>query len=129
MFFIWFYFLILILLIAQQLFRLFLFHRKRRLYSGFMFSGVAAFVTYTFLQPLFVPVRSEIAMVFMYILVFDSAMVGMALGVLLPLIFPGVCLGALVGLLGVVMSGTWNAYLFPITGAVLAVILAIVSSR
>lgn len=94
-----------------------------------MFSGVAAFVTYTFLEPLFVPVRSEIAMVFMYILVFDSAMVGMALGVLLPLIFPGVCLGALVGLLGVVMSGTWNAYLFPITGAVLAVILAIVSSR
>lgn len=94
-----------------------------------MFSGVAAFVTYTFLEPLFVPVRSEIAMVFMYILVFDSAMVGMALGVLLPLIFPGVCLGALVGLLGVVMSGTWNAYLFPIAGAVLAVILAIVSSR
>ena len=94
-----------------------------------MFAGVAAFVTYTFLEPLFVPVRSEIAMVFMYILVFDSAMVGLALGVLLPLIFPGVCLGALVGLLGVVISSTWNAYLFPIIGAVLASIFAIVSSR
>ena len=94
-----------------------------------MFAGVAAFVTYTFLEPLFVPVRSEIALVFMYILVFDSAMVGMALGVLLPLIFPGVCLGALIGLLGIVMSSTWNAYLFPITGAVLAAIFAIVSSR
>ena len=94
-----------------------------------MFAGVAGFVTYTFLEPLFVPVRSEIAMVFMYILVVDSAMVGMALGVLLPLIFPGVCLGALVGLLGVVMSGAWNAYLFPIIGAVLAAICAIISSR
>lgn len=105
------------------------FDRKRRLYSGITFAGVAGFVTYTFLEPLFVPVRSEIAMVFMYILVFDSAMVGMALGVLLPLIFPGVCLGALVGLLGVVLSSTWNAYFFPIIGAVLAGIFAIVSSR
>jgi callose synthase len=94
-----------------------------------MFAGVAGFVTYTFLEPLFVPVGSEIAMVFLYILAFDSAMVGMALGVLLPLVFPGVCLGALLGLLGVAMSSAWNAYLFPIIGAALAALFAIVSSR
>ena len=94
-----------------------------------MFAGVAGFLTYTFLEPLFVPVKSETAMVFLYILSIDAAMVGMALGVLLPLIFPGVCLGASMALLGVALSNYWNSYLFPIIGAVLAVILATVSAR
>jgi callose synthase len=94
-----------------------------------MFAGVAGFVTYTFLEPLFIPVGSETAMVFLYILTFDSAMVGMALGVLLPLIFPGVCFGSLVGLLGVAVSSVWNSYFFPIIGSALATIFAIISSR
>jgi callose synthase len=94
-----------------------------------MFAGVAGFVTYTFLEPLFVPVGSETAMVFLYILTFDASMVGMALGVLLPLIVPGLCLGTLLALLGVTMSSVWNSYFFPIIGSVLAAVFAIISSR
>jgi callose synthase len=99
------------------------------LYSGFIFAGVAGFLTYAFLEPLFVPVGSETAMVFLYILSIDAAMVGMSLGVLLPLVFPGVCLGASLALLGVAMSGVWNSYLFPVIGAALSALFAIVSAR
>jgi hypothetical protein len=68
-------------------------------------------------------------MLFLYILTIDSAMAGMALGVLLPLIFPGVCFGTLLAVLSVTVSSLWNPYLFPIIGTVLASIFAIVSSR
>jgi callose synthase len=103
--------------------------RKRRLYSGFLFAGVAGFLTYTFLEPLFVPVGSEVALVFLDILTLNAALVGMALGVLLPLIFPGVCLGTSLALLGVALSGVWNVYLFPAVGATLSLLFAITSAR
>jgi callose synthase len=94
-----------------------------------MFAGVAGFLTYTFLEPLFVPVKSETAMVFLSILAADAAAVGMSLGVLLSRLMPGVCLGAALALLGVALSSAWNAYLFPIVGAVLAALLSVVSAR
>lgn len=90
---------------------------------------MAGFLTFTFLEPLFVPVGSETAMVFLYILALNGAAVGMALGVLLPLIFPGACLGASLALLGVAFAGVWNGYLFPVIAGVLAILLAVVSSR
>jgi hypothetical protein len=108
---------------------LFALHRKRRLYSGFLFAGVAGFLTYAFLEPLFVPVGSEVALVFLDILTLNAALVGMALGVLLPLVFPGVCLGTSLALLGVALSGVWNVYLFPAVGATLSLLFAIASAR
>jgi callose synthase len=94
-----------------------------------MLAGVAGFLTYAFLEPLFVPVGSETAMVFLYILTLNASLVGMSLGVLLPLVFPGVCLGGSLALLGVALSGVWNCYLFPVTGGVLAALFAVVSAR
>lgn len=94
-----------------------------------MFAGVSAFLTYAFLEPLFVPVGSETAMVLLDILTIHAACVGLSLGVLLPSVFPGVCLGASLALLGVALSGVWNAFLFPGVAAILAIALAIVSAR
>lgn len=68
-------------------------------------------------------------MVFLYILTINASLVGMSLGVLLPLIFPGVCLGGSLALLGVALSGVWNSYLFPIAGGFLAILFAVISSR
>ena len=90
---------------------------------------LARFLTYTYLEPLFVPVHSETAMVFLYILSIDSGFVGMSLGVLLPLVLPGACLGGVIGLLGCAIAGVWNSYLFPIVGGVLALLFALVSAR
>jgi callose synthase len=53
---------------------------------------VSGFLTYTFLQPLFFPVGLELAIVALNVLSINAAFVGMSLGVLLPLILPGVML-------------------------------------
>jgi callose synthase len=100
------------------------------LYSGILSAVVAFFLTYTFLEPLFVPVGTDPAMVFLYILAINGALVGMALGVLLPLLFPGLCLGTSLALLiGTLAALTTNGFFFPVTGGVLAALFAFLSAR
>lgn len=75
------------------------------------------------------PVGSELAMVFLYMLALDGGLVGMSLGVLLPSLFPGVCFGALLALLIGCFMTVSNAYFFPIAGGVLAAVFGIFSAR
>lgn len=89
----------------------------------------AGFLTLTFLEPLFVPVGSEVAIVFLYILSIYAATVGMSLGVLLPLLFPGVCFGGSLGLLVATFLDLSIDYFFPVTAGGLAVLFAFVSAR
>lgn len=68
-------------------------------------------------------------MVFLGILVINAALVGMSLGVLLPSLFPGACLGASLAIFVCVISSIWNAYLFPVAGGVLSLLLSIASAK
>jgi callose synthase len=104
-------------------------YRNRRLYSGFLSAGCAGFLIFTYLQPLFVPVGSDTAMVFLYILSLYGSAVGMSLGVLLPLLFPGASLGAALALFGAAASGVWDPYLFPVAAGISALPLSIVAAR
>lgn len=88
-----------------------------------------AFLTFTFLEPLFVPVGSELAVVFLYILAFNSALVGMSLGVLLPLFMPGICFGGSMALLVGAFATISNSYYFPFVGGALALVFCIISAR
>jgi callose synthase len=91
-----------------------------------LFSG---FLTFTYLEPLFVPVGSETAMVFLYILVVDAALVGMALGVLLPMVLAGACFGGAAALVvGTVAVMDHFPLYFPLAGAAAAVLGAILSA-
>jgi callose synthase len=88
-----------------------------------------AFLTYTFLEPLFVPVGSNVAMVFLYILAINSALVGMSLGVLLPVLVPGVCFGGMLALLVGAFGAVSSEFFFPAVGGALALIFCTVSAR
>jgi callose synthase len=104
-------------------------YRNQRFFSGLVSGLFSGFLTYTYLEPLFVPVGSETAMVFLYILVIHAALVGMGLGVLLPMLFAGVCFGGAAALLvGTVLVLEYPWY-FPMFGAVAAVLGAILSAR
>lgn len=90
---------------------------------------MAGMVTYVFLEPLFVPVGLDLAMVVLYLLSLLSALVGMSLGVLLPTLFPGLCVGAAVSLLvGTFLGDVWTLY-FPAVGGGLALVGALLSVR
>lgn len=91
-----------------------------------VFSG---FLVYTFLEPLFVPVHSETAMVFLYILTLNGFLVGMSLGVLLPSLLPGACLGASISLLIGAFFAVSSSLFFPTLGGVLAVLFTLLSAR
>ena len=105
------------------------FHSQPRLFSGFQSALVSGFLTYTFLEPLFIPVGTEVAVVALYILSINAAFVGMSLGVLLPLVWPGISFGAAVSLyVGSLMTMSNQLY-FPIATAVLGVIGALLSAR
>ena len=68
-------------------------------------------------------------MVFLYILAFQGSCVGLSLGVLLPSIFPGACLGGIVALIVNAMLGITNSYSFPVSAGALAVVFAFLSAR
>jgi callose synthase len=68
-------------------------------------------------------------MVFLYLLCINGALVGMSLGVLLPVLFPGVCLGAALALLVAALFDMQSSYFFPAVGGVLAVLSATLSAR
>jgi callose synthase len=103
--------------------------RQQRLYTGILSAVFSGFLVFTYLEPLFVPVGSEPAMVFLYILCANGALVGMSLGVLLPVLFPGVCLGGALALLVAALLDMQTAYFFPAVGGVLAVLSAVLSAR
>ena len=109
----------------------FIFHhyRQQRLYTGILSAVFSGFLVFTYLEPLFVPVGTEPAMVFLYILCIHGALVGMSLGVLLPVLFPGVCLGGALALLVAALWDMQSAYFFPAFGGVLAVLSAVLSAR
>jgi callose synthase len=68
-------------------------------------------------------------MVALYIICINGALVGMSLGVLLPLLFPGICFGGTLALLGGSLADVQSSYFFPIVGGVLATLSAILSAR
>ncbi|KAG7363584.1 1,3-beta-glucan synthase component-domain containing protein [Nitzschia inconspicua] len=103
--------------------------KDTRYFSGILSGLLAGFVTYVFLEPLFVPVGLDFAMVILYILSFLSALVGMSLGVLLPTLFPGICCGVNIALLlGTFLGNVWTLY-FPVVGGALALVGAFLSVR
>ena len=70
-------------------------------------------------------------MIFFYVLVSLGALVGMALGVLLPVLFPGFCFGGTLALLvGSFVALFWlKPLFFPIVGGVMAILAAVLSAR
>ena len=67
-------------------------------------------------------------MVFLSILAIYAATVGMSLGILLPLLFPGVCVGGALGLMIAAFANMGNSYFFPVVSAALAVLFATLSA-
>ena len=90
---------------------------------------LSGFLVYTFLEPLFVPVGSDTAMVFLHILAINGALVGLSLGVLLPTLFSGACLGASLALLAGSFMVISNPLFFPSVAGALVVILGTLSVR
>jgi callose synthase len=89
----------------------------------------SVFLIYTFLEPLFVPVGSDVAMVFLYILALDGILVGMSLGVLLPLLLPGACFGATLSLFVGSFMAVSNELYFPVVGGATFLFFAIVAAK
>jgi callose synthase len=87
------------------------------------------FLTFVFLEPLFVPVGLDLAMVALWVLSINASMVGMSLGVLLPTLFPGLCFGVSLSLLvGSFLELSQSLYL-PVVGGAAALIGAVLSTR
>uniref|UniRef100_A0A7S1UZ62 1,3-beta-glucan synthase n=2 Tax=Grammatophora oceanica TaxID=210454 RepID=A0A7S1UZ62_9STRA len=103
--------------------------REPRLYSGVLTAIVSGFLSYTFLEPLFRPVGMDLAIVALYVLSLYSACVGMSLGVLLPIVFPGFCFGVAATLLVGSMLSITMQYYFPCCSCVLAAAGALLSAR
>ena len=90
---------------------------------------LAGFVTFIYLEPLFMPVGMNLAVVALWVLSINSTLVGMALGVLLPYLFPGVCFGVSLALFGGVFLSTQSSLYLPIAGGIFAAVGAILSIR
>ena len=90
---------------------------------------VAGSLTFTFLEPLFVPVGMNLAVVALWILSINAAAVGIALGVLLPKITPGACFGVALSLIVGCMITFVQPLYFPVTSGALAILGAILSAR
>jgi callose synthase len=104
-------------------------YSKPRLFSGYLTAITSGFLTFTFLEPLFKPVGMDLAIVALYVLSINAAFVGMCLGVLLPLIMPGVCFGSSVALVGGCLATVLNPFYFPIASLALSAIGGFMSVR
>jgi len=100
-----------------------------RYFSGLLSAAIAGFLTYVFLEPLFVPVGLDLANVALWVLSLYSTMVGMSLGVLLPSLFPGLCFGATLALLVGCFMEVANTLYFPVVGGLAALVGALLSVR
>jgi callose synthase len=94
-----------------------------------LFATLSGFLTYVFLEPLFVPVGLELANVALWVLAIFSSMVGMSLGVLLPTLCPGLCFGATLALLVGCFIEISEYLYFPVVGGVAALVGALLSVR
>ena len=100
-----------------------------RYFSGLLSAALSGFITYIFLEPLFVPVGLNLAMVVLRVLSINATLVGMSLGILLPRIFPGLCLGATAALLlGTFVNAQYTLY-FPVIGGVGGLVGVLLSTR
>lgn len=90
---------------------------------------VAGSLTFTFLEPLFVPVGMDLAVVALWILSANAAAVGMSLGVLLPKITPGACFGVALALIAGCLMTLVQPLYFPVTSGALAIVGAVLSAR
>lgn len=70
-----------------------------RLHAGFETAVSLAAICFIFLDPLFMMVGIELAVIAPYILTVFSGLVGMSVGILLPLPAPGACAGLALALL------------------------------
>jgi len=104
-------------------------NRDQRYFSGVLSGILSCFITYVFLEPLFVPVGLELAMVALWVLSFGAGLVGLSLGVLLPAVLPGVCFGVSLSLLAGGLIGMYNVLYLPIAGGVLSLIGILLSTR
>jgi callose synthase len=68
-------------------------------------------------------------MVALWVLAIGAALVGMSLGVLLPMLFPGVCCGVSLSLLVGCLFDVSSSYYLPVVGGACALVGAILSSR
>ena len=69
-----------------------------RLYSGVLASIVGGVITYGYLDPIFSSINMPLATAALTMLALGAAAIGMCFGVLLPLVFPGACFGAIVAI-------------------------------
>lgn len=104
-------------------------HRKQRLYSAYLTAVFSGFLVHTYLEPFFTPVGTDTAMAFLDILTFNGALVGMALGVLLPTFFAGLCLGASVVMLICAFVTFPETLVFPVSAGVLGLTFAAINVR
>jgi callose synthase len=103
--------------------------RDARYFSGILTGILSGFLIYCFLEPLFFPVGLNLAVVALWVLAIMSALAGMSLGVLLPTLFPGLCFGVNLALLGGCFFNGHSVLYFPVAGGVLALAGALVSVR
>jgi callose synthase len=92
-------------------------------------AALSGFITYVFLEPLFVPVGLDLAMVALWVLSISAGSVGMCLGVLLPTILPGICFGVPLSLLVGAFIGVSYALYLPIAGGTASLIGILLSTR
>ena len=104
-------------------------HSDPRYFSGLLSAVVSGFLTFVFLEPLFVPVGLDLALVALWVLSINASLVGLSLGVLLPSLFPGLCFGVTFSLLvGSFLDLSYSLYL-PVVGGACALLGALLSSK
>ena len=108
---------------------LYLYCRYPRYFSGMLSAVLSGFLTYVYLEPLFVPVGLDLAVVALWILAINASLVGMSLGVLLPTLLPGLCCGASISLLVGSLLEVSSSLFFPVVGGGCAIVGAIFSTR
>ena len=85
-------------------------------------------LAYIYMEPLFSSVGMPLATVALYVLSIGAASVGMCLGVLLPLPFPGICFGASLTVFAA-MFISFSSVSFMVTASVMALVFAVLSLR
>jgi len=76
-----------------------------------------------------VPVGSEVSMTFLHILAINAFLVGMSLGVLLPILVPGICFGGALALFVGAFATVSNPFFFPVVGCTAAMLFGVASAR
>ena len=103
--------------------------RNPRFFSGLLTAVLSGFLTVVFLEPLFADIGLDIAEVALWILAINASLVGMSFGVLLPSIFPGICVGYSITLFVGTFARPESSWYLPIAGSTLALVGAVASSR